>query len=144
MGRWQSCPAFNSFEIFFAEAWTAKARCPQGQVEKFRTPRLGRSRPAKQAATASCDLARTKETSFFLIEFPLDLERVAPFPAGSYVGIHGSSQLRPERNSSHFVRRVERKINDRKAEKLRCAAPSIQPLPSQTALTCLLENVQNR
>ena len=48
-------------------------------------PCLGRPRPAKQAATASCDLARTKETSiFFLIEFPLHLERVAPFPAGSY------------------------------------------------------------
>ena len=86
--RWQSCPAFNSFEILFAEAWTAKARCPQGsQVEKFRSFENRALEDPGQQNKQPQPLATwhaQRKHRFFLIEFPLDLERVAPFPAGSY------------------------------------------------------------
>ena len=90
-----------------AEAWTAKSRCPKGsQVEKFRSfEHRALEDPEKQnkqpQPLATWHAQRKHRT--FLIEFPLDLERVEPFPAGSY----GENPwkvflLRPERHSSHF------------------------------------------
>ena len=128
------------------EAWTAKARCPQGQVEKLRSLENRALEDPGQQNKQPQPLATwhaQRKHHFFLIEFPLDLERVAPFPAGSY-GENPWKVATEARTKLITLCKKSKKKRSAIEKPKSCAAPSIQARPSWTAWKNLSENVQNQ